>query len=140
LAGGFIAWADQSFFLKGQKIGVVGAATSATAPRELQEQYIDPLKAHAYDADLQVLPMHRRGVHQVGRQHRSEAEGRQGRPDHRQHLREPGDGGELFRELRSQGINAPVYSRFTDRLFNDPVLAAFVPALGADGTAALSQA
>ena len=140
LAAATVAWMAQDGALKGKTIGVLGAATTATAPGEQQDQYVDGLKAKGYDvADLEILPC--QGV--VCTQGIGTAVRRMKAADVNfivlTHYVNSATVGTIFRELKSQNIKAPVYGPDVESLFTDSNMGPFVRGAGSDGAQFAAQ-
>ena len=137
MAAGFIADGHRQGIFKGKKIGVLGTQTSATAAAEQEEQFVDGLKKKGYDVEsFEILPcqgtvcsqgvgsaitrMRNRGVNLVVMSHYVSITSI----------------GQIFREMRNQGLRAPVHGPSTAALHADSVMPNFIRAAGSDGAQA----
>lgn len=140
LAEGFIKWGHRDGLFKGKKIGVLGSAQLVTNAAETKKEYEDDLQARGYDvAATEVLPctgqvctqglgsavsrMRARGVNLIVLTHHVSVTTM----------------GSIFRELRSQGLRAPVYGPDTDSANGDNAMPNFIRGAGSDGAQAAAQ-
>jgi len=133
-AAGFIADAKANGVFRGKKVGVLGANTTSTAIADQERQYVDGFRKAGVDVEAyEVLPcngtvctaqlpavigrLKAKGVDVVVlTQHVSVT-----------------TLGSIWREMRLQGLRAPVHNAFTDSLNGDSTLGGLIRTAGADG-------
>ncbi|MCU1484273.1 MAG: hypothetical protein JWN67_1019 [Actinomycetia bacterium] len=136
MASGFIADAAAQGEFKGRTIGVIGTANTATSAGEQQDQYVDGLKKKGYDvASFEVLPCQGTVCSQGISSAVSRMKAKGVNLLIMTHYVSITSVGQIFRELRNQGLKAPVMGPSTAALHADSVMPNYLRSAGTDGAA-----
>ncbi|MCU1351987.1 MAG: hypothetical protein JWM05_1196 [Acidimicrobiales bacterium] len=120
---------------KGRKIGVLGAATTATVASDLQKQYVDVFKAKGLDAVLEVLPCTgtncTAGIGNAIRR----LKGNDIEVLVLSQFMTSQNIGQVLREMRAQGLNVSITGPYNGSVMADVTLSTTGAAAGSDGLA-----